>query len=273
MTNPQDYSVSNKVQKYNILPIIEEFSEDLVNICGKCMDIGCGPGDITKDLLLPLLGPNVEIIGTDISESMIEYANKTFGDRKRLQFEVLDAATENLPKKYISEFDHIFSFHALHWCNDIRQAFKNIYQMLRPKGTILFYISAFNDMFDVLKMMAQDIRFAQYIPDAMRNVAPYHKSNNPRKELKESLESVGFTVHHCSLRETSYSEEKSEQFLKSVLSILAFLEDMPGDLIIQYKDELIHEYMKRKIRYRPINNNQELTLDLYKGLVVYAQKM
>jgi len=63
MTSPRDYSASNIVQKYRISTIIEEFSDDLANIHGKCMDIGCGPGDITKDFLLPTLGPNARIIG------------------------------------------------------------------------------------------------------------------------------------------------------------------------------------------------------------------
>jgi len=58
--------------------------------------------------------------GTDISENMIRYANKTFNDEKQLQFDVLDIETRNLPEKYISEFDHIFSFHTLQWCTDIR---------------------------------------------------------------------------------------------------------------------------------------------------------
>ncbi|TGZ35776.1 Uncharacterized protein DBV15_12787, partial [Temnothorax longispinosus] len=119
MGSPRDYSTSNKVQKCKILPIIEEFSENLKGICGKCMDVGCGPGDITKDFLLPSLDSNAQIIGTDISESMIKYANKTLSDEKRLHFEVLDIQTKNLPEKYISEFNHIFSFHTLQWCNDI----------------------------------------------------------------------------------------------------------------------------------------------------------
>lgn len=51
---------------------------------------------------------------------MIKYANETFSDKKQLQFEILDIETKNLPKKYISEFDHIFSFQTLHWCRDIR---------------------------------------------------------------------------------------------------------------------------------------------------------
>ncbi|TGZ48683.1 putative methyltransferase [Temnothorax longispinosus] len=164
MESPKGYITSNEVQKCKILPIIKEFSENLKDVRGKCMDIGCGPGDITKDFLLPNLGSDAQIIGTDISESMIKYANKTFNDEKRLHFEVLDIQTKNLPEKYISEFNNIFSFHTLHWCNDIRQAFRNMYQMLRPNGTILLYIIASSDMFEVYKILERDIRFAQYIP-------------------------------------------------------------------------------------------------------------
>jgi len=63
MASPKDYNVSNKLQRYVISSIIEEFSEDLMNICGKCMDVGCGSGDTTKEFLLPNLGLNAKIIG------------------------------------------------------------------------------------------------------------------------------------------------------------------------------------------------------------------
>lgn len=58
--------------------------------------------------------------GTDISESMIEYAKGRYTIKDRLEFEVLDIQTKNLPMKYISEFDCILSYHTLHWCIDIK---------------------------------------------------------------------------------------------------------------------------------------------------------
>jgi len=45
-----------------------------------------------------------------------------------------------------------------------RQAFKNTHQMLRPNGTMLLYIIAYHDIFEVLRILAQDIRFVQYVP-------------------------------------------------------------------------------------------------------------
>ncbi|XP_011868329.1 PREDICTED: uncharacterized protein LOC105562248, partial [Vollenhovia emeryi] len=179
----------------------------------KCLEIGCGPGDITKDILLPSLGSSAHIIGVDISEPMVKYANEKYGDEKRLQFEVLDIETKNLPKKYISEFDHIFSFHTLHWCSDIRHVLKNIYQMLQPNGFAFLQIVAAQDYLDIMGKLIRDIRFAQYVPEHIRNILPYQEFNNTRKGFKELLQSEGFTVHHCSLRNEVDFEEKAEPFI------------------------------------------------------------
>jgi len=60
---PLLYALSNQVQRENVKTIIDEFDENLKNVSGKCMDIGCGPGDITKEIILPALDPNATIIG------------------------------------------------------------------------------------------------------------------------------------------------------------------------------------------------------------------
>ncbi|XP_011685177.1 PREDICTED: uncharacterized protein LOC105448353 [Wasmannia auropunctata] len=213
MANPKIYCANDKMHKIRISFLIEEFEDVMENIRGKCMDIGCGPGDITKEILLPAIDSNAQIIGTDILESMIKYANETFSDEKRLQYEVLDIVIKNLPKKYISEFDHVFSFHTLQLCSDIRQAFENIYQMLRPNGTMLLSIVVSQDIFEVLKLLTQDTRFAQYMPDMIKNnmILPYQELKNARKEIKELLQSVGFKVHHCSLRDSCYSDGQPQQ--------------------------------------------------------------
>nr|XP_012233086.1 PREDICTED: uncharacterized methyltransferase-like protein SPBC21C3.07c [Linepithema humile] len=162
MVNSRDYASSDNIQRYNVSRLIDKFADDLKKISGKCMDIGCGPGDVTNDILLSSLDPNAVIIGTDILQSMIEYANMTYSDEKRLGFEVLDIQTKNLPEKYVLEFNHIFSFHTLHWCKDIRQAFENIYRMLRPGGTMVTLFVASYDAYNVFELMAQDNHFASY---------------------------------------------------------------------------------------------------------------
>ncbi|XP_067212840.1 juvenile hormone acid O-methyltransferase-like [Linepithema humile] len=275
MVNPNDYASFDDFQRYNVSRLIDEFADDLIKMSGKCMDIGCGPGDITNDILLSSLDPNAVIIGTDISQSMIEYANMTYSDEKRLGFEVLDTQTKNLPEKYVSEFDHIFSFHTLHWCKDIRQAFENIYRMLRPGGTMLTLFVASHDTFNVFELMAQNNYFAPYMEDVQRYVSPYLYSKNPRKEVKELVKSIGFKVYHCSHRDVTFSSKDSDNFLSAIMSIPAFLDKMPHDLIKEFKHNYAREYMKRKISYTSICDNQEqkFILDIHKVVIVYARKV
>ncbi|XP_050458199.1 juvenile hormone acid O-methyltransferase-like isoform X1 [Cataglyphis hispanica] len=270
---PKDYVLFNQLQKCEVSNLTDEFEEELIQMSGKCMDVGCGPGDITKDILLRALNPNAVIIGTDISKDMIEYAKKN-NSNERLKFEVLDIQTKNLPEKYISGFDHIFSFHALNWCYDIRQAFENIYHMIRPDGNILMNLVASHDIYNIINILARDIRFAPYIQDIRNYVSPFNDSCCPRKELRKILKSIGFEVFHCSLRETTYSSKDFNNFISSIISIYPFFDKMPRDVQEEFKNEYIRKFVERKCTYKTIQNNQKQTimLDLYKLLIVYARK-
>ncbi|XP_072747973.1 juvenile hormone acid O-methyltransferase-like [Anoplolepis gracilipes] len=272
--NPEKYVSFNDLQKCNVMSLIDEFDEDLIHMSGKCMDIGCGPGDITKNILLPALNPNAVMIGTDISENMIEFAKKTYGNEK-LKFEVLDIQTTSLPKKYISRFDHVFSFNVLHWCYDIRQALENIYRIIRPNGNMLLMFAASQDIFEVIKILAQDNCFASYIQDVRKYISPFNDSACPRKELRKLLKSIGFEIYHCSLREMTYSSKDVNNFLFSIMSMYSFLDKMSYNQKEEFQNKFIHEFVKRQITYKTIHNNQEQTLilNLQKILIVYARKI
>lgn len=239
MVEPAQYTLFDNECKKNVSSLLNEFAKELKNISGKCMDIGSGPGDITKEILLPFLDPNATIIGIDIMEKMVKYANETYGDDKRLKFEVLDIQTKSLPEKYISKFDHIFSFHALQWCNDIRQTFKNIYCMLRPGKTMLILSIAHQRMlFESFKVIMQDVRYASYMKDKKKCVGSFHDSIQPDVELKEILENIGFQVHHCSHREVN-SFLSAKKFVSLVISqhSFAFLEELQHNQRIEFQNE------------------------------------
>ncbi|XP_070172100.1 juvenile hormone acid O-methyltransferase-like [Polyergus mexicanus] len=275
---PAQYVLCDSLCRDNISLLLNEFDKDLKNISGKCMDVGCGPGDITNDILLPFLDPNVTMIGTDIMEEVVEYANKTYGDKERLKFEALDIQTKKLPEKYISEFDHIFSFHALQWCNDVHQTFRNIYHMLRPGKTMLILsIARAAIVFESLEAMAKDIRYAAYMGDKQKYVGSFHYSTRPHEELKEVLEDIGFQVHHCSDRNMS-SFLNTQQFLSMITSqyTFAFLDKMPHNLREEFMNEFARKFDEKKVKeYKDRQSDYKLHDDIpfyYTALVVYAQK-
>ncbi|KAG4066615.1 hypothetical protein HA402_007251, partial [Bradysia odoriphaga] len=85
------------------------------------LDIGCAGRDITNDYIVPLLPENfTRLIGVDVSESMVRFANENFATSK-VSFDKLDIGDN------ISEFlnnheplDHVFSLLCLHLIPDQR---------------------------------------------------------------------------------------------------------------------------------------------------------
>lgn len=61
--DPTLYESTNDVQNAGVSYILSEFADDLRKMFGKCMDIGCGPGNVTKNMLLPALDANTKLIG------------------------------------------------------------------------------------------------------------------------------------------------------------------------------------------------------------------
>ncbi|XP_011702533.1 PREDICTED: uncharacterized protein LOC105458715 isoform X2 [Wasmannia auropunctata] len=262
MANPAEYVSSNVMQKRAVLMIVNEFVKNLKSISGTCMDVGCGPGNITR---------------TDVSVAMIEYAKKAYCDNKRLEFEILDIQTKSLPEKYISKFNHIFSFFTLHWCNEIRTAFENMYCMLQPGGTIFILFPLSHDTFyNPLKNIARDARFAPYFQNLEKRLSPLYDSVFPRENLKNLLESVGFNVQHCSLRELDFSDLlNTDTFLNSIMSICNFIDAMPPERQEEFKVEFLREhknYIKIKLYDNKQCDKERPILDVHKLLLAVAQK-
>lgn len=78
------------------------------------LDVGCGIGDVTCELLRPRLPKSVKsVVGVDYSEDMIDFARSKWTND--VVFSHMNIATKNIPVDYEENFDHVFSFYCLHW--------------------------------------------------------------------------------------------------------------------------------------------------------------
>lgn len=59
----KEYADGHTMQRYVVMNIVREFSKELSKMQGRCIDVGSGLGDVTKDILLPNLSSTVEIVG------------------------------------------------------------------------------------------------------------------------------------------------------------------------------------------------------------------
>ena len=97
----------------------------------KILDLGCGYGE--SDKYYKELGAK-SVLGVDISEHMIEIANKT-NKPKGVEYEVM--AMEDI-SQIDDKFDIIMSSLAFHYLKDYTQLVKDIYNLLNDNGYLVF---------------------------------------------------------------------------------------------------------------------------------------
>lgn len=84
------------------------------------LDVGCGDGSVTKEILYPLLENHLDrIYAVDVSAGMIEHA-KANNNMDEIEYSIMDMGSDDGIDKVKSKFDHIFSFYCTHWIVDQR---------------------------------------------------------------------------------------------------------------------------------------------------------
>lgn len=118
MNNAELYHKSNTLQKRDAQQCLEEYGGKIKwKNSDRIVDIGCGDGGVTTDILKRFIPSDFEkLVGCDISERMVQFANELHGD-ERTVFTVVDIGGA-LPAELRFGFDHVFSFYTLHWIND-----------------------------------------------------------------------------------------------------------------------------------------------------------
>ncbi len=104
---------------------------------GVLVDIGCGPGYLTADVLRAF--PRMDVIGVDISEEMLERAKENLGNQglgERVSFRKGDI--QQLPFEDGS-VDFIVSTLSLHHWSDPVKAISEIHRVLKPESGFLLF--------------------------------------------------------------------------------------------------------------------------------------
>jgi ubiquinone/menaquinone biosynthesis C-methylase UbiE len=97
---------------------------------GKVLEVGPGPGYVSIEVARLL--PQVEVVGLDLSETMIEIARQNadeHGVSERVEFRQGNAS--HMPFDD-SRFDFVVSGGSLHHWEESRQVFSEIYRVLKP---------------------------------------------------------------------------------------------------------------------------------------------
>lgn len=114
MNNPELYHKTNIHQKETASKYLQEYEDLIKRKKGSLvLDIGCGDGSITTTIIEKYLPECKTVIGCDINESMVRFAEEHYST-ENVQFMELDIQGD-LPDHLRGHFDGVFSFFTLHW--------------------------------------------------------------------------------------------------------------------------------------------------------------
>lgn len=63
MNGVKSYAEAHDLQTRDAADVIEEFSDEILGMRGRCIDIGCGPGTVTRELFMPRLPADASVVG------------------------------------------------------------------------------------------------------------------------------------------------------------------------------------------------------------------
>ncbi|XP_023936443.1 juvenile hormone acid O-methyltransferase [Bicyclus anynana] len=272
MNNAELYQQSNTLQKRDALQCLEEYAKKIKwkNDGDTVIDIGCGDGSVTSSILKTFLPYNYKkLVGCDISEKMVQFANKHHAT-SHTSFKVLDIEGR-LPDEMRGNFDHAFSFYALHWIKHQETAFTNIYKLLGKGGDCLLIFLGHMPVFDVYRILARSPKWSYWLKDVDQFVSPYHDSRDPEKEIKRMMTSIGFTGVEVKCIGKSYIYTSVEALKRAVSAVSPF--KLPADM----QDSFLEDYVKIVRDMQLINhvNNNINHVNIstnYHLLVVYGKK-
>ncbi len=95
-----------------------------------CLEIGCGTGFLTQEIVT--LFPHANLLITDLSPDMLENCRARIGDN--VSYQVMDGEHPALDRK----FDLIVSSLAFQWFHDLESALKGLSDLLKPGGRLVF---------------------------------------------------------------------------------------------------------------------------------------
>jgi len=239
--------------------LIDTYTE-IIAVSHKIMDIGCGDGKITANILAKV-APNSQIIGLDLSLSMINLAIEKYSlNHKNISFMVDNV--ENIVFEH--EFDTIFSCCCLQWLQNQRSALKKIAHSMISGGNLFIVIPGKtpNNIFPLGKITAASVKWNHYFINFVHPIRSYYT----KEEYTNILLDAGLIPKKIELvnNETIFDIDKLRDWIKPICS---YYEYLPPDL----KEEFLNDIVDQLVKSYPTNNQNQIILSFVK-LEVHAVK-
>jgi trans-aconitate 2-methyltransferase len=201
----------------------------------RILDIGCGTGRLTAELL-ERMGRG-HVVGLDRSESMLREAAARYASRPPFT-PLHDASThpslltfvraDGAALPFVDAFDAVFSTAALHWIPDHAALFVSIYRALAPGGRFIAQCGGGPNLETLLARAHELMASSRYAPYFDGWHEPWYFADPPTTTLR--LEHAGFSAIEVSLEEspTTLDDRASYVDFLSCVCVQHHIEQLPA---------------------------------------------
>ncbi|XP_077531315.1 juvenile hormone acid O-methyltransferase-like [Haemaphysalis longicornis] len=246
------------------------------NMCRhQYVDIGCGPGNFTKEKLLSISHPDSSrIVALDRSRHAVDYAKANFS-HSRIAYDVFDVEYDDFTpilQRY-GPSDRIYSFYTFHYIVDLEKAYRNVAGLLKPGGDCAIAALTGGDAIDVWDAVYRMAEWRQMInprdlfPGMYRCGGKSGYSAQRDAETRSSLAAAGLRCVAYRQYETRWKFNRIEDFLDNFMESFNAYDGVPHEDRTAFRDLWIQLMLQRT---RTATGGQiEVTYTLE---IVHAQK-
>ncbi|CAL8108093.1 unnamed protein product [Orchesella dallaii] len=241
----------------------------------KVLEFGGGTGYNAYKWILPQVQKwEGDLVSLDISNTMVEYARKTW-PHPRIQHICADILAEDdkLEKQLDGRlFDKIFSTFVLHQVHDIRNTLCRLQGLLNPGGVFGFIcFTNKNFYFRATRIIAQMEKWKECFNGYESIIASwttFEGKDHGENMLRNLMHECGFQVKTLEILDRSCYFDDIEVFLDLLLAINQFLHRLPE----KKKQELKNDYHKLLTEIEETNTDSKDFMFKYELLYAVIEK-